>query len=157
MARLAAIWSRSNGSAARAVLLHCCEVRLATGCGAIRFVADYARPDSAKALFCPTAGVIGEQDGSREGQSPIKLHQPFNSYQLPMPKEAQARIKINKLLEAAGWRFFDSAEGKANIALEPNVKLSHGQVDAMDELGNDFETTSKGFVDFLLLDEKALG
>lgn len=72
-----------------------------------------------------------------------------------MPKEAQARIKINKLLEAAGWRFFDSAEGKANIALEPNVKLSHGQVDAMDELGNDFETTSKGYIDFLLLDEKA--
>lgn len=38
-----------------------------------------------------------------------------------MPKEAHARIKINKLLEAAGWRFFDSSQGKANIALEPNV------------------------------------
>ena len=72
-----------------------------------------------------------------------------------MFKEAQARIKINKLLEAAGWRFFDSAKGKANIALEPNVKLSRGHVDAMGELGNDFETASKGFVDFLLLDEKA--
>ena len=24
-------------------------------------------------------------------------------------KEAQARIKINKLLETAGWRFFDDA------------------------------------------------
>jgi hypothetical protein len=36
-----------------------------------------------------------------------------------MPKEAHARIKINKLLEAAGWRFFDSPQGKANIALEP--------------------------------------
>jgi type I restriction enzyme, R subunit len=68
-----------------------------------------------------------------------------------MPKEAQARIKINKLLEAAGWRFFDAAEGKANIALEPNVKLTHAQVDAM---GADFETTSKGFIDFLLLDDK---
>ena len=74
-----------------------------------------------------------------------------------MPNEAQARIKINKLLEAAGWRFFDSAEGKANIALEPNVKLSHGQIDAMEELGKYFETISQGFVDFLLLDEKALG
>lgn len=38
-------------------------------------------------------------------------------------KEAQARIKINKLLEVSGWRFFDDAKGKANVALEPNVKL----------------------------------
>ena len=68
-----------------------------------------------------------------------------------MSKEAQARIKINKLLEAAGWRFFDDGRGKANIALEPNVKLAHSQVDA---LGNDFETTSKGFIDFLLLDDR---
>ena len=68
-----------------------------------------------------------------------------------MLKEAQARIKINKLLEAAGWRFFDDEHGQANIALEPNVKLAHSQVDA---LGNDFETTSKGFIDFLLLDDK---
>ena len=67
-----------------------------------------------------------------------------------MPKEAQARIKINKLLEAAGWRFFNTAAGKANIALEPSVKLTQVQVDAM---GNDFETTSKGFIDFLLLDD----
>lgn len=69
-----------------------------------------------------------------------------------MSKEAQARIKINKLLEAAGWQFFDTALGKANIALEPNVKLTHPQIDA---IGNDFETTNKGFVDFLLLDEQS--
>jgi hypothetical protein len=48
-----------------------------------------------------------------------------------MPKEAQARIKINHLLEAAGWRFFDSPAGRANIALEPNVKLTQEQVDAI--------------------------
>ena len=66
-------------------------------------------------------------------------------------KEAKARIKINKLLEAAGWRFFDSDRGQANIALEPNVKLTEAQVDAM---GNDFEATGGGFIDFLLLDEK---
>lgn len=30
-------------------------------------------------------------------------------------KEAKARIKINKLLEAAEWRFFDSDDGPANI------------------------------------------
>jgi type I restriction enzyme R subunit len=68
-----------------------------------------------------------------------------------MSKEAQARIKINRLLEAAGWRFFDDGQGKANVALEPNVKLTQAQVDAM---GNDFETSSKGFIDFLLLDDQ---
>ncbi len=69
-----------------------------------------------------------------------------------MPKEARARIKINHLLEAAGWRFFDSPQGLANIALESNTKLTQAQVDAM---GHDFETTSNGFVDFLLLDERS--
>ena len=65
-------------------------------------------------------------------------------------KEAKARIKINKLLEEAGWRFSDSGAGKANVVLEPNVKLSSAQVDA---LGENFEESSKGFIDFLLLDE----
>jgi len=69
-----------------------------------------------------------------------------------MPKEAQARIKINHLLEAAGWRFFDSPQGKANIALEPHVKLCQAQVDA---LGNNFDATRQGFIDFLLLDEQS--
>lgn len=67
-------------------------------------------------------------------------------------KEAQARIKINKLLESAGWRFFDDAKGKANVALEPNVKLSQAQIN---DLGENFEATKNGFVDFLLLDEKS--
>jgi len=35
-----------------------------------------------------------------------------------MKKEAQARIRINRLLEHAGWRFFDDEKGPANIALE---------------------------------------
>jgi len=30
-----------------------------------------------------------------------------------MQKEAKARIRINKLLEEAGWRFFDDENGKA--------------------------------------------
>lgn len=64
-------------------------------------------------------------------------------------KEATARIKINRLLEEAGWRFFDDAAGPANIVLEPNVKLKGGDIDA---LGEDFEKTKNGFVDFLLLD-----
>lgn len=66
-------------------------------------------------------------------------------------KEATARIKINKLLEAAGWRFLDDANGPANICLEPNVKIATKELDAF---GEDFEKTSSGFIDFLLLDPK---
>jgi type I restriction enzyme R subunit len=66
-------------------------------------------------------------------------------------KEAKARIKINKLLEESGWRFFDDDKGKANIVLEPNVKLKKQQID---ELGENFEKSKNGFIDFLLLDEK---
>ena len=66
-------------------------------------------------------------------------------------KEATARIKINHLLEAAGWRFFDDAEGAANVCLEPKVKVSSESLDA---LGENFEQTSNGFIDFLLLDSK---
>jgi type I restriction enzyme, R subunit len=47
--------------------------------------------------------------------------------------EAHARIKINKLLEEAGWRFFDSDEGKANILLENHVKIAQQEVDAWGE------------------------
>lgn len=66
-------------------------------------------------------------------------------------KEASARIKINKLLEAAGWRFFDDENGKSNIRLEPKVNLTQS---AINDLGEDFEKVSNGFIDFLLLDEK---
>jgi len=66
-------------------------------------------------------------------------------------KEAKARIKINKLLEEAGWRFFDDASGKANIVLEPNVKLTTARIGA---LGENFDTVKNGFVGFLLLNEK---
>lgn len=60
-------------------------------------------------------------------------------------KEAQARIRINELLSQAGWRFFDSEEGRANIRLEPGVKYQ--------DLGVDFERTKDGYIDFLLLDK----
>ncbi len=46
-----------------------------------------------------------------------------------MSKEAKARIKINKLLEEAGWRFFDAAEGNANIVLENRAKLTQSELD----------------------------
>ncbi|MDO8556854.1 MAG: DEAD/DEAH box helicase family protein [Candidatus Jorgensenbacteria bacterium] len=67
-----------------------------------------------------------------------------------MKKEARARIKINNILQKAGWRFFDDEDGKANVALESNVKLTKKDIDA---LGNDFEKTKNGYVDFLLLDK----
>jgi type I restriction enzyme R subunit len=66
-------------------------------------------------------------------------------------KEAKARIKINRLLEDAGWRFFDEGNKLANIALEANAKLKQIDIDAF---GENFETIKNGFVDFLLLDER---
>jgi len=66
-------------------------------------------------------------------------------------KEAVARIKINKMLEAAGWRFFADANGPATIQLEPKVILTSQDLDA---LGENFEKTKRGFIDFLLLNEK---
>jgi type I restriction enzyme R subunit len=66
-------------------------------------------------------------------------------------KEATARIKINKLLEAAGWRFFADGNLPANIQLEPGITIKTKDLDAF---GEDFEKPSKGFIDFLLLNEK---
>jgi type I restriction enzyme R subunit len=66
-------------------------------------------------------------------------------------KEATARIKINRLLEAAGWRFFQEGSAPANIRLEPSVTIKSTDLDA---LGDNFEKTEKGFVDFLLLDAR---
>lgn len=60
-------------------------------------------------------------------------------------KEARARIKINKLLEEAGWRFLDDKNKKANIKVENYIKY--------EELGDNFEKSKKGFIDFLLLDK----
>jgi type I restriction enzyme R subunit len=62
-----------------------------------------------------------------------------------MKNEAHARIKINKLLEVAGWSF-ESVDGShANIQLEVGVKFS--------DLGDDFEKSPTGAIDFLLLDK----
>jgi type I restriction enzyme R subunit len=66
-------------------------------------------------------------------------------------KEAVARIKINKLLEAAGWRFFADSNSPPNIQLEPSVTVKKQDIDA---LGENFEKVGKGFIDFLLLNEK---
>ena len=62
-----------------------------------------------------------------------------------MQKEAKARIKINKLLEQAGWRFFADNNGPLTIHVESHIKLH--------ELGDDFEHVKHGYVDYLLMDE----
>ncbi len=59
--------------------------------------------------------------------------------------EAQARIKINKLLEEAGWRFFDDERGRTNILLENKAEIREG-------VGDD-EKSRRGFLDYLLLDD----
>ena len=65
--------------------------------------------------------------------------------------EATARIKINSLLEKAGWRFFPDGDKPANVSLEQGVTISQSDLDG---LGDDFEKTSKGYIDFLLLDSR---
>jgi len=45
-------------------------------------------------------------------------------------KEAKARIRTNKLLEEAGWRFFDNEDRLANILLENHVKITQKKMDA---------------------------
>ena len=70
----------------------------------------------------------------------------------PVPtNEATARIKINKVLDASGWRFFADGNKPANICLETGVTI---KAPGLDSLGDDFEKTSHGFIDFLLLDAK---
>jgi type I restriction enzyme R subunit len=57
-------------------------------------------------------------------------------------KEATARLKINRLLEEAGWYLFDENDHKANVSVEANVKIN--------ELGDDYEHTKNGFIDYLM-------
>ncbi len=61
-----------------------------------------------------------------------------------MQKEAKARIKINKLLELAGWRFLADDGYPANIRLETHIRH--------EDLGDNFEHAKDGYADYLLLD-----
>ena len=65
--------------------------------------------------------------------------------------EATARIRINTLLQKAGWRFFPDGDRPANVSLEQGVTITKSDLDG---LGDDFEKTAKGFIDFLLLDSR---
>jgi type I restriction enzyme R subunit len=68
-------------------------------------------------------------------------------------KEAAARIKINKLLEAAGWRLLPEQGKPANVCLEHGTTLT---LDDIWSFGDDFQGTKKGYIDFLLLDERGV-
>ena len=65
--------------------------------------------------------------------------------------ESTARIRINGLLERAGWSFFPDGDKPANVSLEQGVSISSSD---LEDLGEDFEKTEKGFIDFLLLDSR---
>ena len=55
-----------------------------------------------------------------------------------MSKEAQARLRINKLLEESDWILFDTDTNRCNVKVE--IKIEHE--------GN------RGFIDYVLLDSK---
>jgi type I restriction enzyme R subunit len=57
-----------------------------------------------------------------------------------MAEEAKTRIKINKLLEESGWRFFDKEDGPANVCLENNTQITQT---ILDEFGENFEKVKK--------------
>ena len=62
-------------------------------------------------------------------------------------KEAKARLKINEMLKEAGWVLLDRQNKEhANVEVELNVKIDK-------DLGDDFEKTKDGFVDYTLLDQ----
>ena len=65
--------------------------------------------------------------------------------------EASARVKINRLLEASGWRLLAEGGKPANVCLKLGITIKTSAIDA---LGNNFEHESKGFVDFPLLDDR---
>ena len=65
--------------------------------------------------------------------------------------ETTARLKINRLLEKAGWCFFPEGDKPANIRLEPGIAIKPSDLVG---LGDDFEKTQRGFIDYLLLDER---
>lgn len=65
--------------------------------------------------------------------------------------EAAARIRINRLLEEAGWRFFADGGAPGNVRLEMTAAI---RPDELAALGEDFERARNGKADFVLLDER---
>lgn len=66
-------------------------------------------------------------------------------------KEAAARLKINKMLEDSGWRLCDQDGERANVDVE--TRLNPEEKIHLHDMGDDFEYTKAGFIDYLLLDD----
>lgn len=60
-------------------------------------------------------------------------------------KEASARLIINTMLEQSWRRLVDTEQWSATVVVESNVSLQ--------SLWDDFEHTSQGFIDYLLVDD----
>jgi len=60
---------------------------------------------------------------------------------MPNTTEAEARIKIDKLLEKAGWRLVSDNYGEINVRLETRMSMADG-------------VHNTGFADYLLLDQQ---
>ena len=70
-----------------------------------------------------------------------------------MGKEALARIKINNKLEKAGWRFFATKEGPANISLELKTKMEINNANDLENIDENYTNSRMGFADYILKDE----
>ena len=70
-----------------------------------------------------------------------------------MLKEAKARILINDLLRRSGWRFLTTRPAPQTLSLK---QTSNSRRRVLEDLGDDFEKTATGFVDYSLLDERGL-
>ena len=65
------------------------------------------------------------------GCAPIEVLAGVRYRRAQRMKEATARIKINKLLDGAGWCFFADGTQPANICLEPSVTIKVSDLDAL--------------------------
>ncbi|MBQ9072165.1 MAG: DEAD/DEAH box helicase family protein [Bacilli bacterium] len=70
-----------------------------------------------------------------------------------MAKEALARIKIDEKLKEAGWRFFPTEAGNANISLELKTKLETFTKEDLDNIDESYTNSRNGFADYILKDE----
>ena len=70
-----------------------------------------------------------------------------------MGKEALSRIKINNKLEKAGWRFFATKDGQANISLELHTRIEIHCKEDLDQIDEEYVNSRNGFADYILKDE----
>ena len=68
-----------------------------------------------------------------------------------MPKKPLLALRLTNFSKKPVGRFFDDENGAANIRLESNIKITSHE---LDDMGENFEKVTKGYIDFLLLDSK---